>query len=230
MRVMDRRHEFRQVRWGVDRLPAHLVLPRHRHDGGYANVVLAGSFIEASFVGRFRVHPGDVLLHAGFDCHSNCDTGPRGPTILRLPWKRDAVEGRWRVCDPDLLARAAERDPLEASVLLEQSLEPGLPGQDDWPALLAGDLAADPSLRLGAWAAARGLAMETVSRGFARTFGVSPGRFRLEVRTRRAWRSIIASARSLTEIAHEHGFADLAHMTRSVRALTGRPPSRWRAA
>jgi anti-sigma factor ChrR (cupin superfamily) len=40
---------YRSVRFGVETLDAGIVLPRHRHAGGYATVVLAGSFEEASF-------------------------------------------------------------------------------------------------------------------------------------------------------------------------------------
>lgn len=226
---MSGRHRFRNVCWGVDALEPNFVLARHSHQEGYANVILSGSFVEANFAGRFRVSPGDVLLHGGFDCHSNCDAGPRGLRILRLPWKPNAVEGRFRVKNPDLLARLSERDPLEASEELERSLQPGAPSEDDWPAMLAADLTLDPSLQLADWAAARGLARETISRGFFRTFGVSPRRFRLEARTRQAWKAIVSTSSPLTEIAHAYDFADLAHMTRSVGALTGSTPSAWRA-
>lgn len=225
---MDRRHSFRNVRWGSDALEPNLVLARHRHEDGYANVILSGSFIEASFAGRFRVEPGDVLLHGPFDCHSNCDAGPRGLRIVRLPWRDLAVEGRFRVKDPDRLARLSEDDPLEAAEELERSLQPGASGDDDWPALLARDLRSDSSLRLQEWAAASGLARETLSRGFLRAFGVTPQRFRLEARAREAWKTVVSTSRPLTEIAHDHYFADLAHMTRSVGALTGRAPSAWR--
>jgi anti-sigma factor ChrR (cupin superfamily) len=49
----------------VETLDAGIVLPRHRHAAGYATVVLAGSFEEASFAGRFVAVPGDVLLSTG---------------------------------------------------------------------------------------------------------------------------------------------------------------------
>ena len=54
-----------------------------------------------------------------------------------------------------------------------------------------------------------------MSRGFHEAFGVTPVLFRLEARTRRAWRALAGSERSLTAIAHEQGFADRAHMSRS---------------
>lgn len=38
-------------------------LPRHRHSAGYMTLVLAGGYDEAGDVGRFRVGPGDLLVH-----------------------------------------------------------------------------------------------------------------------------------------------------------------------
>ena len=38
----------------------------------------------------------------------------------------------------------------------------------------------------------------------------------------------LAGAASLAAVAAQHGFADQAHMTRSVRAVTGLPPGAWR--
>jgi len=70
---------------------------------------------------------------------------------------------------------------------------------------------------------------EALSRGFHREFGVSPKQFRLEARARRAVLEILRSPRTLTTIAHDFGFSDLAHLSRSVRSLTGYPPSAWRS-
>src|SRR6185437_12815207 len=71
---------------GVDKFPANAVIPRHRHHHGYASVVLAGSFTEASFWGLMPAQPGDVLLHGRFDCHSDYGQGGTCKVqILRLP-------------------------------------------------------------------------------------------------------------------------------------------------
>jgi AraC-like DNA-binding protein len=226
--VSAARHSYRSVRYGVDTLPSGLVLERHRHTLGYATVVLGGAFVEASFSGRASVQPGDVLLHGHFDCHANWGVGRLGLQILRLPWAFDDIEGRFRVRDADALVRIAERDPFEASEALRCGLEVGAFPGHDWPVRLARALADEPSLSLRTWATDAGLAPETVSRGFRRAFGVSPKLFRLEVRTRRAWSLVVRSRRQLTTIAHDLAFADLAHMSRSIAALTGRSPSAWR--
>jgi len=227
--AMRPRHNYRSVVAGVEQLPRGIDLPRHRHTAGYATVVLAGSFTEASFAGRFVVQPGDVLLHGHYDCHANHALTNHGPQLLRLPWFDDTREGHYRVADPDRFARVAERDPLAATAALSRALEAQPSRSLDWPDRLASDLTIDSSLCLMTWAEGERLAPETLSRRFHEAFGVSPKLFRLEVRTRRAWRALMHCDRSLTAIAHEQGFADLAHMSRSVCAFTGFPPSRWRA-
>ncbi len=206
-----------------------LSLPRHRHRAGYATVVLAGSFVEASFAGRFEVEPGDVLLHGRFDCHQNLGKSQRGPQILRLPWDDDTCEGRFRIRDPDRLARVAELDPIAAMRELKAQLSRiDSPSEAHWCERLAADLVAQPGLNLDAWSENAQLAPETVSRGFRRVFGASPRTFRCEARTRRAWREVVSCGRPLTTIAHQEGFADLAHMSRSIHAFTGNTPTFWR--
>jgi AraC-like DNA-binding protein len=58
--------------------------------------------------------------------------------------------------------------------------------------------------------------------------GVTPKVFRIESHARRAWNLLQHSSSPLTEIAHQMGFADHAHLSRTIRALTGAPPSYWR--
>ena len=217
---------YRHVAVGVERLAAHDA-PRHYHRDGYANVVLAGEFIESSFAGHRRVGPGDVLLHGGFDAHANFAQSRGSLTLLRLPWPAMGLEGVHRVADPDRLARLLERDVDAAVEALGVELLQARPADDSWPERLARGLRAGHVIRMAQWAEEEGLAPETVSRQFGRLFGVSPQRYRLECRARRAWLACTGGAAHLTALAHELGFADLAHMSRSVVALTGRTPSAW---
>lgn len=221
---------YRGVRAGVETLAAGCTLPRHRHRGGYATIVLDGHFTEASFAGRFHVRPGDALLHGHFDCHSNAAARSVAPRILRLPWNDDSTEGLFRTADVDWLVRLAEGDPWEAAAELAASLSTRVDNYNDWPERLAHDLGCNPSLCLTDWADAHGLVQETISRGFRKAFGVTPKLFRLEVRTRAAWRSIVRTGQSLTTIAHTERFSDLAHMSRSISAFTGASPAQWRRA
>jgi AraC-like DNA-binding protein len=197
---------------------------------GYATVVLAGTFEEASFAGRFKVEPGDVLLHGRFDCHADRALSQRSLQILRLPWDDDALEGQFRTRDPDGLARLAERNPFLAMQQLRSELYPAPQRALHWADRLADAIRRDACVALQDWAEKEGLSPETVSRGFRSAFGVSPKLFRLESRARQAWNVLVRSDAPLTAIAHNLGFADLAHMSRSVCALTGFAPSVWRGA
>jgi AraC-like DNA-binding protein len=223
------RYEFRTVVPGVETLPPCVSRPRHHHRAGYATVVLAGAFTEVSFAGRMEAEPGDVLLHGAFDCHLDIARS-RGPLqILRLPWRNDTREGKFRVEDPDILVRLAEMDCELAAAQLSHEL--CLPKHRDpqWIDDLATALTGDSAFLLQEWADRHALRADAISRVFRREFGVSAQRFRLESRTRLAWRHVVGSGRSLTEIALEGGFSDLAHMSRSIRVFTGHSPSAWRA-
>lgn len=224
---LQRRYEFRSIRAGVETL-ASGSRPRHHHDEGYALVVLAGSVVEASFSGRMFAEPGDVLLHGRFDCHADWTAARTHLQVLRLPWRDDALEGQFRVADPDALARLAERDAELAAKQLSLGLLPGRPRDTYWVDELALALSAEPPFLLRDWGHRRGLRPDVVSSVFSREFGVSPKRFRLESRTRQAWRRVMASPRPLTDIAFEAGFSDLAHMSRNIRLFTGGAPTCWR--
>lgn len=218
------------ARPGIDKFPANAVLPRHRHDHGYASVVLAGRFTEASFWGLMPAKPGDVLLHGPFDCHSDYGQGGGGTIqILRLPWVNGHIEGHFHVSDPDELVRVAKEDPQAAMELLALKMRPAHATNPHWTHVLALALRSEGPLSLQEWAARTGVRPEALSRGFRRYFGTSPKLYRLEARSRRAWQKVVQSTQTLTTIAHECGFADLAHLSRSVRALTGASPSAWRA-
>jgi AraC-like DNA-binding protein len=212
-------------RYGRERCAAG-ELPRHRHDFGYMCLVLRGRFQEAGDAGRFRVAAGDILVHGPFEAHRDLfETA--GAEVLNLPLPRaPAQTGRFRVADPDEIALLAELDPALAAALAMERWTPA-PGEDDWPDQLASALAG-PALSIGEWAARRGLAPATVSRGFRQAYGTSPARFRAEMRARTAWMRLGGTERPLVDLALDCGFADQAHMTRSVRALTGAPPARWR--
>ncbi len=214
---------------GLDVFPRGEAPSRHLHADSYASVVLCGSFLEAGFGGRIHVQPGDVLLHGRFDCHANSSTCSRPVTILSLPWRDGWGEGHHHVADADLLVRLAEKDPLESMSALAAGLQPAHSASHHWTEALASDLQSTACLSLRRWARSFGMRPEAVSRGFHREFGVSPKQYRLEVRARGAWREVLSSPRTLTTIAYELGFSDLAHLSRSVRLLTGHSPSAWRS-
>lgn len=81
-----------------------------------------------------------------------------------------------------------------------------------------------PQSELKALAARVGLSLPRLSHLFSDRIGVSPRRYRTWGSIRRAVQSM-ASGISLTEAAHEAGFSDSAHFSRSFVAMFGVVPS-----
>jgi AraC-like DNA-binding protein len=200
-------------------------MPRHRHVEGYAAVVLAGGYVEAGDRGRIRVQPGQVVIHGAYEAHQD-HFSRAGAIVLNIPLleRIDGITGI--VTDPDAVARLAERDRVAAAALLKQTIQPLDAQLADWPDQLAAALTSQPDFSLEAWAASMGLAPQSISRGFRQAYGVSPKRYRLEQRTLRAIRHLHTWRGTLASLAAEVGFADQAHLTRAVVALTGVAPHR----
>ncbi|MCS6624613.1 helix-turn-helix domain-containing protein [Roseibacterium beibuensis] len=215
------RHALFQILTADDRIE------RHRHGRGYAAVVLAGGYVEAGDRGRFRARPGQVLIHGPWESHMDA-VSRTGAVVLNLPLSVDVDFAAGTVPDPDAVARAAQRDLVEAAALLFETLRPLVPAMDDWPDQLAEALRRDPDTALAAWARAAALAPATVSRGFRQVFGASPRRYRAEQRALKAARLLLARHDPPAALAAELGFVDQAHMTRAVTALTGLTPGRLR--
>jgi AraC-like DNA-binding protein len=202
---------------------------RHFHAEPYAALVLSGGYEEAGDNGFFQVSAGDVVFHDRFEAHLNRFFAP-GVTVVNLPLASGNCYPRMAsVSDPDAVVRMAETGGRAASDLLLSLVERWTPQISDWPAQLAMKLIECPSLKLWEWGEENHLPSWTISRGFARVFGVSPEAFRARARARRAWRWIEDTPAPLATIAAELGFADQAHMTRSVKQLTGATPNVWRS-
>ncbi|MCP3144356.1 helix-turn-helix domain-containing protein [Pyxidicoccus xibeiensis] len=203
-------------------------MERHLHVSGYAAVVVSGGYVEAGDAGRFHLGAGSVVFHRPFEAHAD-QFGTRGAVVLNLPLPAAVPDVSVAMLrDVDAVVRAAERDSRAAADLLSTSLGPATGQQQDWPDLLAAALRADPSLCLAEQADALGLAAETLARGFKRAYGVSPKRYRAEVRALQAWRMLPGSPLPLAQLALALGYTDQAHMTRDVVALTGRTPAALR--
>jgi AraC-like DNA-binding protein len=208
-----------------------LTLGRHSHDEAYAALVLSGGYEEAGDQGRLRVEAGDVVLHDCFEAHLDRFSQSGAVVLnLRLPARSWFAPGIARVEDMDVLVRAAEASEAGAADLLLSTVQARTSPCADWPVELASALIQCPSLRLSLWAHGKGLAPWTVSRGFARVFGVSPEAFRARTRARHAWKAIRMTAEPLARIAAQLGFAAQSHMTRSVKQMTGAAPPAWREA
>lgn len=214
--------------FGLQRCEPGAPMPRHRHAEPYMAIVIEGGYVEAGDAGRVDARPGDVLLHAAFDAHRD-SFHHRGAVVLNLPLAVAGGSGFGRIDDVDAIVRLAEHDPWLASCQAQTQLTLDKSLLGDWPDMLAATLNDDPDLPIAGWADRVGLAAASVSRGFARAYGVSPKRFRLEARTRRAVRRLESWQGSLAALAADLGFADEAHMSRAIAGMTGHSPARLRA-
>lgn len=85
------------------------------------------------------------------------------------------------------------------------------------------------SVALSELSAACGLDGYRLTRAFTRSVGMPPYAYHLQARLRAA-QAALARGVSVTEVAHQVGFADQAHFTRHFKRLTGVTPGRYRAA
>jgi AraC-like DNA-binding protein len=189
-------------------------------------VVLSGGYQEAGLTGRFDLTAGDVVVHREFDAHLD-HVREQGAEILNLPLPSGtALPAAFRIADPEVIVRLAERDPFAAAMSLVPTS--GLVPANDWPDELASDLNRDSEQRLHFWAHTKGLAPETLSRRFRAAYGVTPAAFRAEARAHRAFELLCNGDAPLASIAADCGFADQPHLTRAIVRLTGHPPGFWR--
>ena len=202
---------------------------RHYHLRPYATLVLGGGYEEAGDQGRYRVRAGDVLLHPAFSAHQD-RIGRTRTHVLDIPLPLDGRQwpGLARLSDADRVVLTAATDLREAQGLLVGALVPIESDQHDPADRLANKLSSNPSTAIGDWAAGNGHSREWLSRRFKRLYGVDSALFRVEARTRLAWRRIVTSDEPLAGIAVDCGFADQPHMTRAIARLTGRSPKAWR--
>ena len=190
--------------------------------------MLGGRFIEAGDEGRRLLLAGDVLVHTDFEAHLDHFFSAEAE-ILNLPLPpNNGVAMAGSVRDLDAVARLAETDLRAASEMILERLQPHRGPLCDWPDLLAAALRRDSDLSIRGWADEMSLAAGTVSRGFRAVYGCTAAAYRAEIRARHALRKIVSTSTSLSRVAAEHGFSDQAHMTRTIRELTGVPPSSWR--
>jgi AraC-like DNA-binding protein len=91
-------------------------------------------------------------------------------------------------------------------------------------------LAADPRLGLVELSRVTGCSPHHLSRVFARLTGLTVSQYRNRLRVSLALERVAGGERDLAGLAGDLGFADHAHLTRTVRAATGRTPSALRAA
>ena len=200
----------------------------HSHDEPYAALVLAGGYAESGDGGRFLAEPGHVVIHTPFSAHAD-RVSANGAAVVNLPLAiADSLTLRSGiVADPEGILRCYAEDPSSLGETLRAHLIPRQL-EDDLPDRLAAALEQPDAVGIADWAVANAVSPRTITRHFTAAFGIAPAHYRWRARVRAAWRALVTTDQPLIAVAHEWGFADQAHMSRSIRHLTGRPPSWWR--
>ena len=194
-------------------------------------LLVDGQIELSSYRGRERLERGALAIRPTFDCRA-LQAGPDGAAWLQLPWHPDrSLGGTYTVEDIDRLLLRAGHDPAGAMAEVEAIMghtPSRAPMRLHWVDDLKDAILADPHLSISDWARVHRVSREGAARAFRAAYAVSPARFRLELRARRAWARIVSGGDPLSQIALETGFADQSHMTRAVGWFTGQPPSAWR--
>jgi AraC-like DNA-binding protein len=121
---------------------------------------------------------------------------------------------------------ALERAAPQERVAIVENLAARLPRVPDVRVSRATSMLRDESgLDITELAARLGISATRLTHLFADDLGFAPRRYRTWGTLRRALALMVQAERSLTEIAHEAGFADSSHMSRAFAAMLGVPPS-----
>lgn len=210
----------------------HEVIPMHRHRLGYARLCIDGALLETSQEKDIQVAAGDVTNHPDACEHANvfARRGGRiasfmpslalrqvygiGHVKTTAPW----VRSRW--------GKIADTATFGPALLVElcrhwAATQPDRAGH--W-GRIANELIGSGQT-LGVIAERHGMSASAFSRRFSIEFGVSPERFRILTRVRRAIDQVVDTGCDWTTAAHASGFADSSHLVRSFRRTIGASPT-----
>lgn len=162
--------------------------------------------------------------------HSVVGDGPLRRTAFHLDNRVDLLHRR--LTGPDTSYAAAEHLVRALAAAARQALARPLPGPANRRVVAAAREAVvagvPESAGLVPLARALGVSPYRLSRAFSAEMGVSLTRFRNQVRVTRALDRLEAGEEDLAGLAAELGFADQAHLTRTVRSHVGHPPGSLR--
>ncbi len=209
-------------------------LHAHRHAHAYAALILRGGYVETGADGAWRCEAGELVIHPPFHLHAD-RFAAGGAEVLNfvLPFDTAATLGAssyfvLRPKRPENVER--RRHPLDALIeALEDGERVAPASDDDWRDALGAALQADPRADIGALSRQSGVSPEHAARSFHRRFGLKPAAFRAEQKLRMALRLLTDGPDMLADIALDAGYADQAHMSRALKAATGRTPRKLRA-
>lgn len=173
--------------------------------------------------GRWRVQPGDLVVHPRFHVHENRFSQDGGIVAnLPIPCKLATNYGVFRIADPELLISG--KNGIADALHGAQARPPQIP--PSWLRTFMEELLA-PDAQVGAAARAVERSREHAARRFRDWFGTTPVGFIRENRLRRAL-AALHSGQPLAQVAAHAGYADQPHFTRSLRKALAITPGRLR--
>lgn len=240
----------------VSRYRSGDVLPTHSHTHRYLFVPLEGALLERAIHRDHECSRGWLVFNEAGESHRDRVLG-RGASGLNIEIPSHWLEGfgeRATRLEPVVYGNAGPAvwaigtiqlamthpDALqslrveEAIVALLDALRPAPPAHRGRAMLAPVDEAirapGSHPLRLAPIARAVGLHPAHLCRAFRQRYGCTISRYAARVRADRALADILGTTAPLANLAAHHGFADQAHLTRSIRSHYGAPPGRLRAA
>jgi AraC family transcriptional regulator len=236
-----------------DYAPAFTV-PSHAHTRPYFCYVSAGGFREVGVGGSYVASRGALVFHPAGETHSD-EFGASGGRCFNIEISDDLGLAR----EPGVVRGRAVRYAAElfremrawdaASAVVAEGLARALVARVGFDVEVARErrparrasidlsraverLRADPCNppSLATLASDAGLDALAFARSFRKQYGCGVGAFVRAERVEMAKRALAESARTVSAIAAELGFADQAHLTRVFRDATGWTPAAFRRA
>lgn len=233
--------------------PAGLRQPRHGHDAAYFTLVTGGAYDERVGRTRTDVRAGRLIFHPAGEEHAVDFRAPSTRVVRLLPLPAmlaaatllglDLSAPMPRLASAQSLMRRVVREAASESVdaplvvdALAGELLVALADAGDGEGTTRESRACASHARalldaaptrvhtLAELARASGCHPMTLARAFRRAHGCSVGTYARRARLRHACALLAARAMPISMVAVTCGFADQAHLTRSLRRATGRTP------
>ena len=211
----------------------------HRHGMSFATIVLDGSYTEVRDTVPQACARGAIVVHSASEEHADHFLDDAHCLNIELPHLDSpsgsvAVDAITRTA-VDCVVTAFYKDPaaLDAAVdalqaALRNRVDEPVKGKPAW---------LDPVLEKFSWCDAAplrdaakmaGIHPVQFSRAFHKHVGMTPNDYRCESRMKRASDLLLVSTASLVRIAHDCGFADQSHLTRTFSEALGVSPAHYR--
>lgn len=219
---------------------AETTLPRHTHGAPFATVIVDGGFRELSGGTSLDCARHNIVVHAAGEQHVDQFVAPtRCLTVQGGSFTRGALLASASTSSIalKLLCEFRKPDALSAMVIEAVMLELFVSSERDrearsvppWLRTVRTTIEQrfPEPLTLADLAQSVDVNPAHLARAFRRHYQGTVGEVLRDVRVRYAMQRLASNA-TLQEIAHDAGFADQSHFTRTFRLATGMTPARYR--